>query len=254
MIKQILIVLCLFALTANAQTKKPAKGGKQKPKTVTTDSTGAESEEPIDPFEALENTLPLETVMDPNTGKKVFYPEVKRKNDSLRKDLAYRIKKEKMTFWARTKYPKPKAAKPEPIQLCMNIVSKDTNLVYCVNDSICKDPEVAKVLFEKQVGDTMFVLIYLDAFSKSKSDGGVCNAGHESKLFFARWNVKTNQAIWKFKNVSSCLKGITNMTKEPIVNWNKSDVLVVKYHRGSVFYEVKFDPQRPDLGLQSAKD
>jgi hypothetical protein len=154
-------------------------------------------------------------------------------------------------FFVYTKRPK---LATEKMQLCYNLVCKDTMLYMCFNDSMCKDPEVTKLLFEKQIGDTNFVLIYVDAFTKSKSDGGLCNAGKETKLTFVRWNTKTNQAKWKTKNINSCLKTITNMTKEPIVNWDKSSVLTINYHRGSNFYELKFDPQNPQLGLQSTND
>ena len=44
------------------------------------------------------------------------------------------------------------------------------------------------------------------------------------------------------------------MTKEPIADWDKASVLTINYHRGSNFYELKFDPQNPQLGLQSTND
>lgn len=250
MIRKIIVLLCILSfVTVEAQTKKPGPKGKGKPKTSATDSSAVEEEVELDPFEVLEQSLPLEQEMDPNTGKIVKFPDRKRRNDSLRADLAMKIKREKMTFWARTKYPKPK--KPGPIQLCMNVVTKDTNMHYCVNDSVLMDPEVAKVLYQKQVGDTAYVLIFLDAFTKSKSDGGRCNAGHETRIYFVRWNTKTMQAKWKFKNIASCIKGITNMTKEPIANWNGSAPLKVSYHRGTKFYDILFDPEKPQLGIQS---
>lgn len=154
-------------------------------------------------------------------------------------------------FFVYTKRPKTDKDK---FQLCYNLVTKDTMLYTCFNDSLCKDPEVIKILFEQQKGDTNYVLIYVDAFSKSKSDGGVCNAGKETKLSFVRWNTKTNQAKWKHKSINSCLKTITNMTKSPILDWDKSSILKIDYHRGSTFYELNFDPQNPQLGLQTAND
>jgi hypothetical protein len=96
MIKKLLIVLCMFALAtgAGAQTKgksKPKTDPKAKTKPAPGDSTA--TEEPVDPMEALEATLPLEVELDPMTGKKVVHKDVKRRNDSLRADLRARIKK-----------------------------------------------------------------------------------------------------------------------------------------------------------------
>jgi hypothetical protein len=250
MIKKILIVLFIVCVGAGvAQTKKPVTKGKDKGKkeVAPRDTSGPEPE--LSPMEKLELELPPETEIDPITGKKVFYKDRKRRNDSLRRELSLNLKRQTMTFNVRTKHPRPKSA--DKMQLCINLANKDTNLLYCVNDSICKDPEVSKILFEQTKGDTTFMLIYVDAFSKSKSDGGLCNAGKETKLFFVRWNTKVNHAKWKQKTIASCLKGITNMTKEPVVNWDKSGPLVVSYHRGSTFYDVTFDPQHPELGLQS---
>lgn len=254
MIKNLLIVLCLFAITAHAQPGKTKS--KTKTKVAKVDSTGApvEEEPPLDPMEALEATLPLEVELDPMTGKKVIHKDVKRRNDSLRADLRMKIRKEVTDFWVRTKYPNPKAKSPEKIQLCFNIVSKDTNLIHCVNDSLVVDPEVKKVLFEKRNGDSTYMLIFVDAFSKLKNDGGLCGAGHETKLYFVRWNTKTNQAKWKTKHIASCSKGITNMTKEPIAGWDKAAPLIVKYNRSFYFYEIKFDPANPQLGIQTVKD
>jgi len=249
MIKKIFIVVFMFAFVANAQTKKPKT--KTPPKT---DSTGAiiEPEVPLDPMEALENSLPLEVELDPMTGKKIIHKDVKRRNDSLRAALKAELRKEKRGFWVRTK--RPDKGKTGKTQLCMNIVSKDTNLVYCINDSICVDPEVYKVLYQKQVGDSAYLLIFVDAYSKGKNESGLCNAGHETKLFYTRWNTKTNSAKWKVKNIASCTKGITNMTKEPVGDWDKSSPLYIKYHRADFFYEIKFDPAQPQLGIQSVKD
>jgi len=255
MIKKLFIVLCLFAFTANAQTKKTKDKAKTKT-SVKADSTGVAPTVTVDPLVALEDSLPLELTIDPMTGKKVFHKDVKRKNDSLRaalrKSIRDKIRAEVGSFWVRTKY--PAKGKTGPIQLCINIVSKDTNLVHCMNDSLVLEPEVSKVLYEKKVGDSTYMLIFIEAYSKSKSDNGLCNAGRETKLFFTRWNTKTNSAKWKSKNIRSCLKGITLMTKEPLVDWDKTSTLYVKYHRADFFYEIKFDPQFPQLGLQTVKD
>jgi hypothetical protein len=244
--KNLFFFLFMIALAAGAQTKKP----KPKGKVTSIDSTGAVVEK-VDPFDSLEATLPREVVMDAN-GKKVFYADVKRRNDSLRNALRIAIRKPKRTFWVRTRYPaKGTAGKTE---LCMNLVSKDTNLTYCINDSICKEPEDYKILFQKQNGDSIHMLIFVDAYSKSKNDQGLCSSGHETKLFFTRWNVKTNSARWKIKNVRSCLKGITLLGKDPFAEWDKTSPLIVKYHRADFFYEIKFDPAHPELGIQSVKD
>lgn len=150
-----------------------------------------------------------------------------------------------------------KKNKGEKMKLCLNLVCKDTVLNYCFNDSTTKDPEVSKVLFEQKKGDTLYVLVYVDAFSKpdGANDDGRCNSGKETKLFFAKWNTKTNQAKWKQRTISSCLRGVVNMTKEPVDTWDQSSVLTFNYYRGgSNFVELKFDPQKFELGLQSAND
>ncbi|MBA3663386.1 MAG: hypothetical protein H0W61_04155 [Bacteroidetes bacterium] len=254
MVKRIFLIAFIFCLGSSfGQTKKvdPKTKGKGKGKTEATTTQTVVEEPELSPMEKLESELLPEWVLEPNSPKKVLLKDRKRKNDSLRLALRTKLKKEAMTFAVKTKYPK----KPnEKIQLCINISAKDTNITYCVNDSICKDPEVAKVLYEKSVGDTTFMLVYVDAFTKSKSDPGLCNAGHETKLFFARWNTKDNKAIWKQKTISSCIKGVTNMTKEPVANWDKSSVLNLSYHKGSNFYDLKFDPEHPELGIQSPKD
>lgn len=150
---------------------------------------------------------------------------------------------------------KPRAPK-ERTKLCINLVSDNSMINYCMNDSLCKDPEKYKVLFEKRKGDTLYVLILIDAFTKinAGNDNGRCNAGKETKLVFSKWNTKTNAATWKQKNISSCSRGITNMTKEPIANWDKNSVLTLNYHRGQNFYEIKFDPDQFQLGLQNSND
>lgn len=141
-------------------------------------------------------------------------------------------------------------------KLCINLVSKDTVLNYCINDSLTKDPEVSKILFEQRKGDSTYVLVLVSAFSKpdAANDDGRCGSGKETKLFFARWNTKTNQAKWKQRTISSCLKGTDNMSPNAIDEWDGTSVLSINYHRGPNFLEVKFDPQKFELGLQSAND
>lgn len=147
---------------------------------------------------------------------------------------------------------KAKAGKDRNMKLCINLVKDTTILNYCINDSICKNPEVFKVLFEKQDADTNYVVVYVDAFSKP-DDKPACDAGHETKLFFARWNLKTNKAIWKQRSISSCMRGIDNMTKEPIAEWDGASVLHVNYYKGnSQFVDIKFDPANYRAGFQNS--
>jgi hypothetical protein len=249
--KLIFTLLIFASVIVNGQTKN--KNSKTINKSAeSSDTLTAAPKLEKTPFELLEETLPREVEIDPNTGKKIFYKERKLKNDSLRNALRIAEKKKRLTFWVKTKYPDPKITTAQQIQLCINLANNDTSLTFCVNDSICKDPEIKKVLFQKEIGDTTYMLIFVQAFTKSKSDGGLCNAGKEQKLFFVRWNPKTNVAKWKLKNVNSCIKTITNMTKEKFTDWDKKSVLVVNYHRGSSFYELKFDPEQPQLGFQTA--
>jgi hypothetical protein len=154
-------------------------------------------------------------------------------------------------------YTKKAHTKKERTKLCINLVCKDTVLNYCMNDSLCRDPETSKILFEQRKGDTLYVLVFIDGFSKPDAalDDGRCGAGKETKLVFCRWNTKTNQAKWKQRNISSCLRGVTNMSQDAVANWDKTSPLVVNYHRGSsIFVELKFDPEKFELGLQSIKD
>jgi len=137
------------------------------------------------------------------------------------------------------------------MKLCINITNKDTNLLYCVVDSVIKDPEYGKVIFEKQNGDSVYLLLHVYAFSKL---GGNCNGEKEAKLFFVRWNVAEGRAVWRNKYISSCAKTITNMTKTPIEQWDGKTKLVVEYHRGQNFYEIAFDPEHPELGIQNNKE
>lgn len=150
-----------------------------------------------------------------------------------------------------------KKRKNERMKLCINLVSKDSVLNYCINDSLTKDPETSRVLFEQRKGDTLYVLVYVQAFSKPEAatDDGRCSAGKETKLFFAKWNTKTNQAKWKQRTIASCARGVENMSKESIDEWDGTSVLTLNYFRGGTnFIELKFDPQRFELGLQSTND
>lgn len=156
------------------------------------------------------------------------------------------------TFMVYTKKAKEKG---ERTKLCFHLVTKDTLLDHCVNDSLCKDPEVYKQLYESSQGDSTYLLIYVEAFTKAGPDFPQCDAGKESKLVFIRWNTKTNKVKFKQKVISSCLRGIVNMTKEPIVNWDGSGILEVSYYRGgSDFPNIKFDPNQPLLGMQESSE
>jgi hypothetical protein len=149
---------------------------------------------------------------------------------------------------------KVQTKKKTRLRLCIQLVNDDTVLTHCVNDSLCRDPETSKVLFQKIDGDTTYVLVLVDAFSKP-ADKPACDAGHETKLYFARWNPESNKAIWRVRTISSCMKGITNMTHEPIVNWDQNSPLILNYHRGGIsFVELKFDPAQYKSGLQIVSD
>jgi hypothetical protein len=187
-------------------------------------------------------------------GKPLTKQEIVRR-DSLKKDSLAKAKIEEAPvklpheFMVYSKKPKVKG---DRTKLCFNLIHNDLALNYCMNDSLCVDPEVSKVMFEQRNGDTLYVLVFVEAYTKIEGfDDGRCSAGRETKLVFARWNTKTNQAKWKQKNISSCRKGITNMTKEPILDWDKTSPLVVNYNRGLNFYEIKFDPNQYQLGFQS---
>jgi hypothetical protein len=211
-----IIISLLFASFANAQTKS-----------ATTSKNPSQKNKPA---KAVADTLQKDTVV-------------------AAKEVEVKIPRE---FKVYTQKPKQKK---DRTKLCINLVCADTVLNYCMNDSICRDPEVSKILFEEKRGDTTFVLVYVDAFSKPSEENPQCNSGKETKLFFVKWNTKTNQAKWKQRTVSSCMKGVTNMTKEPISNWDKSAPLVVNYYKGgSDFIEIKFDPLQPQLGFQSTSD
>ncbi len=176
--------------------------------------------------------------------------------DSLKKDSLKQVELDAKVPNEFTVYTKKARTKAERTKLCINLVHKGQVLNYCMNDSLCRDPEVYKTLFEQQNGDSLYVLVYIDAFTKidASNDDGRCGAGKETKLVFARWNLKTNQAKWKQKNIASCLKGITNMSKTPVDEWDKASPLILNYHRAANFYEVKFDPQQYQLGFQSNND
>lgn len=192
----------------------------------------------------------------PASGKQPIKQEIARR-DSLKKDSVAKLEEVPVKLPHEFMvYSKKAKAKGERTKLCFNLIHNDLALNYCMNDSLCLDPEVSKILFEQKNGDTLYVLVFVEAFTKidPNNDDGRCSAGRETKLVFAKWNIKTNQAKWKQKNISSCRKGITNMTKEPILDWDRTSPLVVNYNRALNFYEIKFDPQQYKLGFQSTNN
>jgi hypothetical protein len=149
-------------------------------------------------------------------------------------------------FGKRAKY-----AKDKKMRLCINLPLGKENIQYCMVDSFLKEPEVSKILFQKTEGDTTYSLIYLDAFTKAP-EKPACDAGHETKLIFSKWNTAVNKATWRVRTISSCMKGVTNMTKSNIADWTPDSPLVVNYYKGqSNFVEAKFDPGQFKLGFQS---
>ncbi len=199
-------------------------------------------------------TLFFASLTQAQTKKPTPNAKTKVVKDTVRKDTSALVKEIEVPLPREFKvYSKKPRTKTERMKLCLNLVSPDTVLNYCVNDSICKDPEVSKILFQQKQGDSTYVLVYVQAFSKPL-DKPDCDAGKELKLFFVRWNTKTNKAVVKQKSFESCMKGITNMTKEPVANWDQSSLLTIKYYKAGSFLELKFDPQNYLLGLQSASD
>lgn len=143
---------------------------------------------------------------------------------------------------------KPKD-KTQMMQLCLKLKNGKDSLVYCSKDSTCKEPEKAVVLHEAKKGDSTFVLILVQAFTKTK--GLECLGGIERKLYFVSWHPASQQGKWKSKYINSCVKTITDMSKPPIEEWDKNSSLIINYHRGTGFYEMTYDPQKPELGLQA---
>ena len=258
--KKLIILFSFFAFVANiagvtAQTKKPKTKVKEEPaigepaaKAPVDTILGFAMYDGMTPFEAVDYQLPHESETDPVSGKTTYFKDIKRSNDSIRKIFKVAYKKRNNTFYVATKRP---VREGDKMKLCINIVNKDTNLLYCVVDSVCKDPEYGKVIFEKQNGDSVYMLLYVYAFSKI---GGNCNGEKEAKLLFTRWNVVEGRAIWKTKLINSCAKTVTNMTKTPIEEWDGKSKLIVEYHRGQNFYEIAFDPAHPELGIQNNKE
>jgi len=149
-----------------------------------------------------------------------------------------------------------KRKKKERTKLCFNLITPDSNTIlnHCINDSVCRDPEVYKILWQKTEADSTFALVYVQAFSKPV-DKPACDLGKEIKLAFIRWNTATNKATLKQKNIESCMKNITNMTKEPVRDWDGTSPLTINYYRGSGgFQEIRFDPAEFRKGFQGGDE
>lgn len=252
MVKQVLILAMVMMVSlAAAQTKGKGKGkGKKDVNDIDTTGVFRPVEHELTPMEEFELTLPLEQEIDGITGKMIYHKDVKKKNDSLRKEFVKELKRQTNTFRVYTKYPNPKK-KDDKMKLCINIVAKDTNLVYTMKDTLIKDPEVYKLLFNKTIGDSVYQLIFVDSYNKS---GGACSGRKETKLWFVRWNAPAGKAIWKAKTINSCQKTITNMTKQNIMEWDGKEPLILSYNRGDAFIDVTFDPAKPLLGFQTTGD
>lgn len=152
-----------------------------------------------------------------------------------------------------TVYSKKYKIKRPRIKLCISIPNGDSTFNHCFNDSLLKDPERSKLLFQQRDADSTYALVYAMAFTKDPLRPE-CNAGKETKLYFIRFSNSSNKGIVKFKYIESCNKTITRLSREPIEDWDGSAPLRISYNRGTSFHDVLFDPQNYKLGLQSPKD
>lgn len=150
-------------------------------------------------------------------------------------------------------YSKRYKVKKPRISLCLNLIGGDSIFNYCMPDSLVRDPEKIKLLFQKQEGDSLYALVYVSAFTKDP-ERPECSGGRETKLYFVRWNAHTNKAIVKQKFIESCYRTITRISDESIIDWDGVSILTMSYNRGQKFIDLKFDPANFKLGLQSLKD
>ena len=150
-------------------------------------------------------------------------------------------------YTIRYKYKKPS------MKLCLNLVSNGIVMNYTYADSLIRDPEKFKVLFQQAEGDSVYSLVYVSTFTKDP-ELPQCNAGKESKLYFVRWSSKDKKGIVKQKYFESCYKTITRLGDAVIEDWSGAEPLKVTYNRGTFFYDVTFDPANFKLGLQSSKE
>ncbi len=135
------------------------------------------------------------------------------------------------------------------LKLCFQLTG-DTVFNFCFNDSTVRDPEYYDEIFRKKDGDTTYVLLFIDAFTKATEK--LCDGGKETRLLFIEWNTKKNTAQIRQRTISSCIKAISNMTKMDIREWDKKSPLVVSYHRGGQkFIDARFDPSDYKKGMQT---
>jgi len=149
-----------------------------------------------------------------------------------------------------TVYTKRYKTKMPKMRLCLNLVNGDTVFNYCIIDSLLRDPEKTKLLFQKRDADSTFALVYVMAFTKDL-ERPECSAGRETKIYFARISNTNNKGIVKFRYIESCYKTITRLNRDPIEEWDGTTPLKISYNRGSKFLDMSFDPQNYKLGLQS---
>jgi hypothetical protein len=182
------------------------------------------------------------------SGDELGYPLI-NPGDTIDGDELLIMEERKFTAYNK----RPKTGKDRSLKFCMQLV-KDTAVIRkCFNDSLTKNPETFKTIFEKQDGDTNYVLVLVDAFSKPVDKPG-CDTGKETKLYFVKWNLKKNRAVWKPKTVGSCMRGVTLMSNVKIADWDQSEPLRLEYHKGSSFYQVMFDPNNYKVGVQAVTD
>ena len=209
----VLLVLASFNVAAQ-QKKKPAPGPKKTPVAAVRDTT-------------------------PN-------PEADASDTLDPRDLDYKAWREFAVYSKRGK------GKDRRLKLCFQIVSDSAVYNHCINDSTLRDPEVVKEVFRRSVGDSTFILLYVDAFTKGVDK--LCDGGHETKVVFFKWNTATNKARMQQRTISSCVKAITSMGQSDVNAWDGQSPLIFSYHRGGVnFLDVMFDPAQFRRGLQSIK-
>jgi hypothetical protein len=150
-------------------------------------------------------------------------------------------------------YTKRYKTKQPRLRLCINLVGGDSVLNYCIVDSLLRDPEKYKILFQQKDADSTYALLYVCAFTKDP-ERPECNPGRETKLFFIRWNPKTNKAIVKQKYIESCYRSITRLTDENLMDYDAQSPLKITYNKGDAFIELTFDPANYKLGIQSTKE
>ncbi|MFN5674351.1 MAG: hypothetical protein ACK46W_04685 [Bacteroidota bacterium] len=151
-------------------------------------------------------------------------------------------------------YTKTANATYKRTRLFIQVAEGSQTHLFSIHDSLCINPEKSKVLFQKSEGDSVFCLIGIDAFSKA-SNNPYCDAGKETKVVYLRWNTKTQKSRFKQRTISSCLRGITNLSPQDIFAWQPSGNLELTYHKGGdVYITVLFDPKNWHVGFQSSSE